>query len=71
MPNMTMMASVVMDETGRLTASVNPNLDDKQKMVLACQCAELFARLAGQAALAQEMEAKPQILVPKMTGIKL
>ena len=71
MPNMTMMASVVMDEQGRMTASVNPNLDDKQKMVLACQCAELFARLGAQVAMAQEMETKPKILVPQMTGIKL
>ena len=71
MPN-TMMASVTMDETGRMTASLNPNLTDKQRLVLACQCAQMYAQIAAQAALAQgEEEKKPQILVPKMTGIKL
>jgi len=70
-PQQTMMASVMMDGTGRLTATVNPNLDEKQKLVLACQCAEMFARIAGQQAMTQEGRDKPKILVPTMTGIKL
>ena len=70
MPDM-MMASVTMDKNGRLTATINPNLDEKQKMVLACQCAEMFARIAAQSAMSQEQVAKPQILVPQMAGIKL
>ena len=63
-----MMASVVMDEGGRLTATVNPTLDERQKMVLACQCAEMFARLAAREAMGQGEGSKPKILVPTMTG---
>lgn len=70
MPNV-MMASVVMDEKGRLTATINPSLDEKGKAVLACQCAEMFARLAAQAVMAQDIQSKPQILVPTMAGVKL
>jgi hypothetical protein len=67
----TIMATVVLDEMGRLTATVNSSLEEQQKVVLACQCAEMFARLAAQAVMAQEMDNKPKILVPHLTGLKL
>ena len=68
----TIMAQVTIDAFGKLEATVNPNLEERQKIVLACQCAEMFARLAAQAVLAMDAEEqkKPKILVPQV-GFKL
>ena len=66
------MAQVTIDAFGKLEATVNANLEERQKIVLACQCAEMFARLAAQAVLAMDAEEqkKPKILVPQV-GFKL
>jgi len=64
------MAQVTMDGFGKLEATVNPNLGDKDKVVLACQCAELYARMAAQATMESDDEGKPKILVPQM-GLQL
>jgi len=65
------MAQVTLDPFGKLEATVNANLEERQKIVLACQCAEMFARLAAQAAMAMDTEQnKPKILVPQV-GFKL
>ncbi|HUW08959.1 MAG TPA: hypothetical protein VM537_04475 [Anaerolineae bacterium] len=67
----TIMAQVTMDTFGKLEATVNSNLDERQQILLACQCAELFARLAAQVVLATDAEQKtPKILVPQV-GFKL
>lgn len=64
------MAQVTMNPMGQLEATLNPNLADKEKLVLACQCAEMFARLAAQGFVQMEELDKPKILVPQM-GFRL
>jgi hypothetical protein len=66
------MAQVTIDNFGRLEATLNPNLSDQEKTVLACQCAEMFAKLGanGAMALGGEDAGKPKILVPKV-GFRL
>jgi len=59
------MAQAVMAPDGRLTTSMNPALDPRQRAEMAAKCAELFARLAAQA-VAEMDGGKPRILVPSM-----
>ena len=67
--NKIVLAQVTMDQFGKLEATLNPTLDEKSKVVLCCQCAEMYARLAAQATI-QADDGKPQILVPQM-GLQL
>jgi len=64
------MAQVTMDQFGKLEATVNPNLPDKQKAILCCQCVEMYARMAAQAMMESDEDGKPKILVPQM-GMRL
>ena len=64
------MAQVTMDGFGKLEATVNPNLPDKQKAILCCQCAEMYAHMAAQAMIESDEDGKPKILVPNM-GLSL
>ena len=50
---------------GSIRGSVNPGLPPEQMVVVAARCAEVFARIAAQEAMAAA-EPRSQILVPKM-----
>lgn len=65
-----MMAQVTIDNFNRLEVTLNPSLGDKERVVLACQCAEMFAKLAGQGVIQMEEMDKPKILVPQV-GFRL
>ncbi len=62
-----MLAQVTVDQFGKLEASINPNLADREKVVLACQCAEMFAKMAAEGVMVLEGldgQKKTDIIVP-------
>lgn len=63
-------AVVVADGMGNLSASLNPHMSDHDKLVVACRSAQMFAKMAGDLLMAQEMEKKSTILVPQV-GFRL